>query len=102
MSADSFTDFVLEQLQDLERIHCRAMFGGHGLYSDEHFFAIVYEGGLYMKTNAQTRPRYEAAGMHAFRPNPRQCLKNYYSVPADVLEDPCQLIEWALDAIDTQ
>ncbi len=102
MASHQFTEYVLEQLQDLDRIHCRAMFGGHGLYLDDRFFGIIHDGTLYLRTNARTRPRFEAAGMPVFRPNSRQCLKNYYAVPGEVLEDPCQLIEWTLDAIDTQ
>ena len=43
MKADpSFRDFVLDQLAELGEVHCRAMFGGHGLYHGETFFAIKF------------------------------------------------------------
>ena len=32
---ESFKDFVLDQLQDLDGVDARRMFGGYGLYRDE-------------------------------------------------------------------
>ena len=37
---ESFKDFVLDQLQGLEEVEARRMFGGYGLYRDETFFGI--------------------------------------------------------------
>jgi TfoX/Sxy family transcriptional regulator of competence genes len=34
---DSFKDFVLDQLQGLDDVSARGMFGGYGLYRDEPF-----------------------------------------------------------------
>jgi hypothetical protein len=48
MTDESFKDFVLDQLQELDGIEARRMFGGHGLYQDETFFAILHKGKLYL------------------------------------------------------
>ncbi len=74
------------------------MFGGFGLYLDEQFFGIIADGRLYLKTNERMRGRFEAADMGPFRPNEKQTLKNYYEVPADVLEDSSELSQWAKEA----
>ena len=95
----SFKDFVLEQLEGLGETRALAMFGGWGLYCDEVFFGIVAGGRLYFRTSEGTRVRYEALGMQPFRPNPRQRLRAYYEVPADVLDDPAELERWAQDAV---
>ena len=58
MKVDSFRDFVLDQLNDLDDVTCRAMFGGHGLYLGKSFFGIVYEGRLYFKTDEVSRIEY--------------------------------------------
>ena len=92
---DSFSQFVLDQLDELGEIASRRMFGGVGLYAGETFFAIIYDGRLYFKTDAASRADYEARGMGPFRPNPRQTLKSYYEVPAEVLEDRGELTHWA-------
>jgi DNA transformation protein len=52
-----------------------------------------------MRTTATTRPAYQERGMLPFRPSPKQTLKNYYEVPADILEDPDTLAEWVQDAL---
>jgi len=99
---DSFLDFVIDQLQGLGAVHARSMFGGHGLYLGEIFFAIIYEGRLYFKTGEENRPDYLAHNMQPFRPSEKQTLKNYYEVPVDILEDAEQLELWAQKAIRVQ
>ena len=99
---DTFTAFVLDQLEGLRHVASRSMFGGFGLYQGSTFFAIVSKGRLYFKTSAATRPRYQERGMKPFRPNARQTLKNYYEVPPDVIEEPDQLAAWAQGAISGQ
>lgn len=90
---DSFRDYVLEQLGD--GVECRAMFGGHGLYRDGAFFAILFKGRFYLRTSPRTRKEFVERGMKPFRPNARQTLKSYYEVPADVVEDRGLLRRWA-------
>jgi DNA transformation protein len=75
------------------------MFGGHGLYLGDQFFAIVYRDRLYFKTDDASRPEYEAAGSEPFRPNARQTLTSYWEVPAEVIENGESLVEWARDAV---
>lgn len=87
----------MDQLDELG-VTARAMFGGHGLYLGERFFGIVHDGSLYLKTGDETRPWYEGRGMTAFRPSPKQHLRNYYEVPPDALEDRGQLVELADEA----
>lgn len=63
------------------------MFGCHGLYHNDIFFGIIFKGRLYFKTDSATRAEYLEHGMKPFRPSSKQTLKNYYEVPADVIED---------------
>ncbi len=86
---------MLDQLRELQGVRARGMFGGFGLYADATFFGIVADGRVYFKTYDQTRSEYEARGMKPFRPTEKQTLRNYYEVPADVLEGAGLLVEWA-------
>ena len=99
---DSFKDFVLDQLRDLDDVEARRMFGGYGLYQDETFFGIVHKGRLYFKIDETTVAEYRKRKMKAFQPNAKQTLKSYYQVPAEVIEDTDQLCEWTEQAIDCQ
>lgn len=98
----SFKDFIMDQLQDLNDIEARRMFGGYGLYQDETFFGIVHKGKLFFKIDESTVGEYRKRKMKPFRPNAKQTLKSYYQVPADVIEDVDELRQWAARAIGCQ
>ena len=99
---ESFKDFVLDQLQGLDGVEARRMFGGHGLYKDEIFFGILHKGKLYFKVDESTVGEYRKRTMKPFRPNAKQTLRSYYRVPVDILEDNERLCEWAVKAIHCQ
>ena len=99
MPDPSFKDFILDQLRDLPALQCRPMFGAHGLYSHDTFFAIICKGQLYFKTTPATVGNYTSRNSHPFRPTPKQTLKTYYEVPAEILDDRERLTAWAHDAL---
>jgi len=98
MPADTFHDFILEQLADLKGLRSKRMFGGYGLYSGEQFFGIVFDGRLYFKTNPDTLHEYMKFHSSVFTPSEKQILKNYREVPVDILEDSEKLLIWAKKA----
>ena len=98
MKDETFKDFILDQLQSLDGVEARRMFGGYGVYAGEQFFAIISDGRIYFKTNESTRKRYAGFGMKPFKPSVKQTLKNYYEVPVDVIEDADLLAQWANEA----
>lgn len=95
MAADSFLEFVLEQLAGLPGLRSKRMFGGHGLYAGEAFFGIVFDGQLYFKVNEATLADYLTRHCEVFAPSPKQVLKNYRAVPVEILEDAESLRLWA-------
>ena len=100
MRDDSFVEFVLDQLRDVPGgVSARAMFGAHGLYAGETFFAIACDGVLYFKVDDASRGAYERRGMTAFRATERQTLRRYFQVPADVIDRRDELARWARRAI---
>jgi DNA transformation protein and related proteins len=78
----------------------KSMFGGVGLYADGLFFALIAEDRLYLKVDDTTRSDFERLGMEPFRPFGQEKAMGYYEVPADVVEDPVQLVFWMKKAID--
>ena len=101
MADNSFKEFVLDQLSALPDVRARAMFGAHGLYSDDKFFGILDEGRLFFKTGPQTEADYTARGMPPFTytMKGKTMTMAYHEVPPDVLEQPHELILWARKAI---
>ncbi|MGZ8489942.1 MAG: TfoX/Sxy family protein [Candidatus Binatia bacterium] len=99
---ESFKDFILDQLSDINSIEARRMFGGNGLYQDETFFGIVHKGKLFFKIDESTVGEYRKRKMKPFRPNGKQTLVSYYQVPVDVVEDLEDLCVWAKRAVQSQ
>jgi DNA transformation protein len=100
MKQDSFKDFVMDQLGELDLLVCRPMFGGFGLYAREKFFGIIFDGKLYFKVSEKTVGEYTIAGMEPFHPKGKQTMKKYYEVPASVVEDADELRTWASQAVE--
>jgi DNA transformation protein len=101
MAEDSFKEFVLDQLAALPEVKARAMFGAHGLYQGEQFFAILDEGRLFFKTNETSQADYLARGMKPFTYQARgkRLTMNYHEVPPEILENAPALVTWARQAI---
>ena len=95
--SNNYLQYVLEQLGALGDVRQRRMFGAVGLYSGELFFAVISNDELYFKVDDTTRPAYEQRGMKAFQPKTSRGLisTRYFEVPAEVLEDSGELLDWA-------
>jgi DNA transformation protein len=91
----TFLEFVREQLAPLGEIRVKRMFGGHGVYRGESFFAIVHKGRLFFRTDPADRVHYAARGSREFMPRKDLKLGTYWEVPADVLDDPELVLRWA-------
>ncbi len=99
MVSESFKDFILDQLNYVDGVTARRMFGGFGLYAGKIFFGLIADDQLYFKTNQNTRERYLAEDMKPFTFSPKQILKNYYQVPVDIIENRENIYDWASEAI---
>jgi len=102
MANESLKEFVLDQLSTIPDIRAKAMFGAHGLYCGEHFFGILDEGRLFLKTDPRSQPEYLAQGMGPFtyEVKGRIMTMSYHEVPPEVLEQPFELANWARRAIE--
>ena len=96
---DTFVEFICDQLEDLEAITHRAMFGGYGLYCGNRFFGLVFRDRLYFKTDEDTRKKYEEWDMGPFQTKAKRTLKSYYEVPADYIDEAARLVELAAEAV---
>lgn len=78
------------------------MFGGHGIYADGIFFALESDGEIYLKADAETQPRFAAAGSRPFvyQGKNKPVTMSYWRIPDDALEDDDALRRWAALALD--
>lgn len=101
MRNDGFIDYLHELLDPVGRIAVRRMFGGHGLYCDGIFFAIVIEERLYLKADAQSRPRFEQAGCAPFiyDGHGRRIEMSYWNAPDEAMDSAEDMRPWAQLAV---
>ena len=98
--SDEFLDYVVEQLAQLGAVAVRKMFGGAGLYCDGKMFGLVADDVPYLKVDDSNRDDFVKAGAGPFIPFPdKTTAMPYYEIPADVLEDPATLAQWALRSL---
>src|SRR5688500_18152925 len=92
-----FLAYVLEQLAGLNGLRTNRMFGGIGLYSEGLFFGLIDDDTVFFKANDSNVARYRERNMPRFMPFPDrpEAVLGYHQVPADVIEDPELLVEWA-------
>lgn len=98
---DPFITHVRELLAPLGPISVRRMFGGHGVYCDELIIALLAEGQLWLKVDAESRPDFEAAGCVAFSYSGKgkPVAMSYFSIPDAAMESPQQMLPWAQRAL---
>ena len=76
----------------------RAMFGGHGLYADGVFFAIVDDDTLFLRVDDEIRAAFEALDCtpfeYATKEGMHQAL-SYLRAPDEALERPDAMGRWA-------
>jgi DNA transformation protein len=99
--SSALVEHCLELLAPLGAVRARRMFGGHGLYVDDLFVAIVAFERLYLKADAATQPTFAEAGCapFAYEAQGKAVSLNYWTVPADAMESPALMQPWARQAI---
>jgi DNA transformation protein len=96
--SDEFVEYVVEQLSGWGEVSVGRMFGGAGLYRGGIMFAVIADDVAYLKVDDSNRDDFLRAGSAPFEPYPdkiKTTIRTYYEIPADVLENPAELAQWA-------
>ena len=102
MRADEgFLEWLRDLLEPIGRVGFKRMFGGHGLYLDGLFVAIVVDGRPYFKVDSETQPAFAAAGCAPFvyDSGGKHVEMSYWSLPESALDSAEDMQPWARRAI---
>lgn len=93
---NEFNDYIVELLSAHGEIRIRSMFGGHGVYCDNLFVAIIVDGALFFKTSDETRSQFTDLGCKPFsyESNGRKVSMSYFEVPAEAIDSSDDIREW--------
>lgn len=95
--AAELVEWVVEAMEEAGTVTSRAMMGGLTLYCDGVVFAIIDEGQIWFKSDAETDHEWEAAGCAKFTydRDGKVATMNYRLAPDDVYDYPEELRRWA-------
>lgn len=97
-----FVTHCLDLLSPVGPCVAKRMFGGWGISHDGLTFAIIVDLGegerLYLKTEADTRARFEAEGCRQFvyQAKGKPMAMGYHTAPDDAMESSALMRPWAL------
>ena len=95
-------DDLIDLFQEVGIVRVRKMFGGYGVYREDVFFALVFDGEIYLRGDGETEPLYVNAGSSIFRytrGDGKVHSLRYWTMPNEALDDPYEAARWAKIAI---
>ena len=98
MQTPPFVSHCLELFAPLGAVRARRMFGGHGIYLDGLFIALIAADRLYLKSDPTRRAAFERAGCEPFAYSRRDAgavTLGYWSAPDEALDSPRAMEPWA-------
>ena len=95
-------DYLHDVFRLLGTVRVRRMFGGHGVYLDDLFFALVDDEVLYLKADAESAAHFRELGLRQFEyvKEGKAMAMGYYEAPPEVLDDAEQARFWGQLAVD--
>ncbi|HLX18338.1 MAG TPA: TfoX/Sxy family protein [Bradyrhizobium sp.] len=97
-------DFLIDLFADFGPVTIRRMFSGFGISADGINFALALRGGVYLRADEASIPRFEAEGSNPFQYQQRKTAKtitvnSYWQLPARLFDDSAELAAWARAAL---
>jgi DNA transformation protein len=97
-----FVAFAVELLGRVGPVRARAMFGGHGIYCGDLMIGLVDDDEVFLKTDPETRPRFEEAGCRqwVYAGGQKEMRTSYYRPPDEAHESPEDMEPWGRLALE--
>jgi DNA transformation protein len=95
--------WVEEALEPLGSVSMRKMMGGATLYLDGIVFAIMVDGELWMKSDAEADPIWDAVSRERFTvsfKDGKVDSMNYRRAPSDVYDDAEAMQKWTSVSVE--
>ncbi len=90
-------EFLRDLFGSIPAIGIRRMFGGQAIYSEGLIVALVVDGTLYLKGDAESEATYAEAGLERWayvRPGRAPVEMPYWRFPDEAYDDPEEAARW--------
>ena len=91
-------EFLREVFRHVRGVTFRAMFGGHGIYTDGRMFALEADGGVYLKSDAGNAAAFDESDLPPYVYEGKcgkSTVMSYREAQPEALEDPDEMVAWA-------
>ena len=97
----AFVDHVRELLAPAGQVTDRRMFGGHGVYLDGLFVAIIASDELYLKCDEHSRAAFDDEGCAPFvyYRDGKAATLGFRRAPDEAMDAPHLMLPWARRAL---
>ena len=97
-----FVEYLLELLEPFGEVKVKSMFGGYGIFRHDLMFALVAKDTLYLRVDEKSRSEFQSKGLSPFvyKMKGKEGTMPYYQAPAEAMEDPEEMAQWAKKAYD--
>jgi DNA transformation protein and related proteins len=95
-------DFLADLFADFGPVTIRRMFSGFGISAEGINFALALRGGIYLRADHQTIPRFEAERSRPFQYQTKArsvTVNSYWQLPERLYDDPQEFGDWARAAL---
>ena len=96
------SDDIVELFAAFGPVSVQRLFGGAGVYAEGTMFALVHDGVIYLKVDADSLPAFERENLAPFSyttRNGRRGVMSYRRMPERLYDDPDELAVWARAAL---
>lgn len=96
------SEFVRDLFSEFGVVKIKRMFGGSGIYAGGVMFAIMSDGIIYLKADAETVPAFERENCTPFQyatRNGKRVVMSYWRLPERLYDEPGELARWAEAAV---
>ena len=93
---------IVELFRDFGPVTVRRMFGGAGIFAEGMSIAIVADGVIYLKADAQNTPDFERERLAPFtyaRNDGEKAVMSYRRMPDRCYDEPDEAAQWARGAL---
>ena len=87
-------DYLSELFSEFGPVTVRRMFSGAGIFADGLMIALVVDGVIFLKADADIIPLFEGEGLKPFsykRKEGRRTIMSYWRMPERLYDDPDEL-----------
>jgi DNA transformation protein len=91
------SDGLKQLFEPFGEVTVKRMFGGHGVYAQGLCFAMESHGEVFLKVDAESEPRFSAAGSSPFiyMARGKPMTTSYWRLPASARDEAEELRRWA-------